>query len=63
MSPELPETTPRCEGVIFTKISIPPQITKKPASDTVELPEPKFDEIKQLYSNTPLRFNRPKRFS
>ncbi len=57
------ETMIRGSGVESCEIRFGPGFFTKPASETVETPEPKFEEVKPLYSDKPLRFHRPQRLS
>lgn len=36
---------------------INPVSSIQPVSETINLPEPEFEEVKELYSNKPLRFS------
>ena len=46
-------------GTEFCEIRFGPACFAKPASETVAMPEPDFEEVKHLYSNKPLRINQP----
>ena len=64
MSQRMGETMAQGSGVEFCEIRFGPGFfTTKPASETVETPQPDFEEIKHLCSDKPLQFYRPPRLS
>jgi len=58
MKQKMTETIAQGSGVEFCEIRFGPGFFIRPASETVEMPEPDFEEIKHLCSDKPLCFNR-----
>jgi hypothetical protein len=58
MSPEIANTKSQAPSVEFCEVRFGAEILIKPASDTVNVPEPSFEQIKHLCSDKPLRFAR-----
>lgn len=54
----MPQAIAQGNGAEFCEIRFGPACFVKPVSETVETPEPDFEEVKHLCSDRPLRFNR-----
>ncbi|MHC4556059.1 MAG: hypothetical protein ACYTFW_12205 [Planctomycetota bacterium] len=48
-------------GIKICEIKLGSACTTKPIADTLDLPEPDFEEIKHLCSDKPIRFNKASR--
>jgi len=63
MGQKMGETLAQGSGIELCEIHFGPGFFMKPACETMETPQPDFEEVKHLYSDKPLQFYRPLRFS
>jgi len=59
MNSEIVQTTAQGNGVGFCELIFGPACFIKPVSETIPTPEPDFEQVKDLYNDKPLNFNRP----
>jgi len=61
MSKKMPESIAQGNGSRMSEVCFQFPLAVKPVAETAFTAEVDFDSVKHLYSDKPLRFNRPKK--